>query len=174
MTILCTWEAEGVFRPRPAFAKRASQEYVVGDMYCLDIREERSEKSHRYYFASIREAWMNLPEQLAEQFPSAEHLRKWCLIKAGYRDEKHIATASREEALHTCAVVEGLDEFAMVVPHGNIVTIYTAKSQSRKDMNKREFARSKQAVLGILSQIVEVEQRTLEREAAQNRYEDAA
>lgn len=173
MTILCTWTGKA-FVPRPAFQKRAEQDHVAGDFYRLDIQEFESEKSRSHYFAALDETWANLPERLLEDFPTREHLRAWCLIKAGYRNECRIVTASPEDAMRACADLAKSNEYAVVVADGPIVVMYTAKSQSRKHMKKAEFQRSKQAVLGILSQLLDVEQRDLEREANQNRYERAA
>jgi hypothetical protein len=54
-----------------------------GEIITVEEVKERSAKSHRHYFAVINEAWQNLPEDLADEFPNAEALRKRALIKNG-------------------------------------------------------------------------------------------
>lgn len=79
--------------PAPGFKKRCDATFTIGARYVLAPREERSSASHRHEFAWLREAWMNLPEHLAEQFPTETHLRKRALIEAGYYDETIVRAA---------------------------------------------------------------------------------
>lgn len=157
------WDGEA-FAPLPRFAKHADKEFVIGQNYRLEVQEERSAISHRHYFASLHEAWLNLPEVHAERFATEEHLRKYALIKAGYRDERSIVCASKAEAQRVAAFIRPMDEYAIVTVHDATVIVYTAKSQSSKAMGKQAFQESKQAVLDIVSQLIGVPQTTLERE----------
>ena len=111
-------------------------------------------RSHRYYFASVNEAHANLPEHLAERFATPDHLRKYALIKAGYRDERSIVATSKAEAQRVAAFVRPIDDYALVVVFEAVVTIYTAKSQSVRAMGKAEFRKSIDAVLDIVSAMV--------------------
>lgn len=147
--IVFCWTDEGAMRPLSRFARMADAEFVIGEQYRLAAVEERSMVSHGHFFASLHEAWINLPEAEAERFPSAEHLRKWCLIKAGYFDQRSIVSASKAEALRIAAFIKPLDEFAVVTVSEAVVTVYTAKSQSYRAQGKKEFNASKQAVLEI-------------------------
>src|SRR3546814_6543664 len=97
--ILCEYDGEAFVPVSPAWARRADQHYTVHERYSIAPIEERSQKSHNHYFAAVAEAWKNLPEDVAERFASSEHLRKWALIKAGWRDERTIVCASKAEAL---------------------------------------------------------------------------
>ena len=151
--MLFTWDGDS-FVPRPAFREKCNSQFVCGEVYRMDIREERSEASHRHYFASIREAWLNLPEHMAEQVATPEHLRKFALIKAGYRDERVIAAESPEEAQRLKALVRSYDDFAIISVDGNTVTVLTAKSQSMRAMGKKEFSESKKKVLDIISNLI--------------------
>ena len=90
-------------QPLARFRKLCNKQFVVGEVYCMVAQEERSAASHRQYFASLHDAWMNLPEATAEQFPSSEHLRKYALIQAGFRDERSIVCASKAEARRLAA-----------------------------------------------------------------------
>jgi len=47
-----------------------------------------------------------------------------------------------------------MDEFSIVISKDNTVTIYTAKSQSRRAMNRADFAKSKQDVLDFVSNLI--------------------
>lgn len=163
--MLFTWTEDGVFAPRPSFRKRCDETYAVGEIYRVDIREDRSPQSHGHYFASIRDAWLNLPEHLAERFPTQEHLRKWALIEEGYRDERVIAADSAEEAKRLVALVRSYDDFAIVTVEENIVTVHTAKSQSMRAMNKTVFQESKERVLGRVAGLIDVTPEDLQRNA---------
>jgi hypothetical protein len=153
--MIMTWDGEAL-KPVRRFQKIADQRLVVGEQYRVDPEEERSLQSHQHYFAIVNEAWRNLPEGVAERFPTQEHLRKWALIKAGYFDNRSVVCASKAEASRVAAFVRPLDEYAVVVVSEAVVTIYTAKSQSTRAMGKESFQASKNAVQGVLAELVGV------------------
>lgn len=155
------WDGEAM---RPRHPRRADRHFVVGMTYVLAEWEERSQASHGHYFAELHNAWLNLPERLAEDFPTAEHLRKYALIKAGYCDERSIVCLAREEAQRVAALAGGLDPFAVVTVEGSLVRVFTAKSQSRRAMNRQDFQDSKSKVLEIVSAMIGVGREQLERE----------
>jgi hypothetical protein len=151
-----TWDGEAM-QPRNAFwAKRCDEQYVVGQDYRLAPYEERSMRSHGHFFACLTEAWRNLPEALSDRFPSPEALRKYALIKAGYRDERVIAAATSEEASKLAAFARSMDDYAVVVIDDNVVTVLTAKSQSMRAMDKATFQKSKDDVLRVVAELVHV------------------
>lgn len=152
LPIIYTWNGE-VMTPLPRF-QSACQEFEVGGHYRLASFEERSTASHGHYFASVHEAYVNLPEDIAGDFASAEHLRKWALIKAGYRDERSIVASSKAEALRIASYIRPMDEFAIVVVREATVTQYIAKSQSMRAMGKVEFQASKDAVFEVLAKLI--------------------
>ncbi len=158
------WDGEAMI---PRSPRLADKHYVVGEFYRMVPHEDRSMRSHRYYFASVNEAWKNLPEHLAERFPTAEHLRKYALIRAGYRDERSIAAASKAEAQRVAAFIKPMDEYAIVRVSEAVVTVYTAKSQSMRAMGKKAFGESKEAVLDILSAMIGTTPATLAANAGQ-------
>lgn len=149
------WSGEAMV-PMRGFRKLADETFVVGQVYRLEVVEDRSAKSHRHYFAAIHEAWANLPEERAERFPTSEHLRKFAVIKAGFADNRSIVCSSKAEATRLAAFIRPADEYAIVTAEEAVVTIWTAKSQSARAMGKADFARSKEAVLGILAQMIGV------------------
>ncbi len=147
------WDGEAMIPLNPRLADRY---YVVGETYRLEPREDRSQASHNHYHASIDEAWKNLPEHLAERFPTAEHLRKWALIKAGYCDARSVVCATKAEALRFAAFIKPLDDFAVVTAINAVVTVYTAKSQSLRAQGKKDFQAIKDKVLDIVSSMIGV------------------
>ena len=120
-----------------------------GDVYSAD-------PARRRYFAIIRESWQNLPDHLTQAFPSSEHLRKWCLVKAGWCEVQLITvkTGSKEIA----AAMRKLNSFAVVSIHGDIdcdvIRIAVAKSQTRRAQPKKQFMECAQKVYDILSEIL--------------------
>lgn len=149
------WTGEA-FEPLPRFRPQADRELVVGQVYMLDERQERSPATHNHEFAWLAEAWQNLPEHLGERFATAEHLRKFALIKAGYHDSQTFVASSKAEALRLAAFLRPIDEFSVVTVSGATVTRFIAKSQSRRAMDKATFQDSKQKVLEIVAEMIGV------------------
>lgn len=155
---------------RPAsklWSLRADKVFVVGEEYPLVVQEERSMASHRGYFAAVNEAWHQLPEKYAGRWVSPEHLRKFLLIKAGYRTERTIPCASAEEARRVAAFAGPIDAYAVVIVRGDVVIHYTAKSQSVRSMDKEEFQRSKRDVLALLDELIGTKPGELQANAGQ-------
>lgn len=165
MTIYPTdfqWDGDGMVPKHPRVADR---QYVVGEIYRLVPEESRSAASHNHQFAEIEEAWRNLPETLAMEFPTSTHLRKFALIKAGYCDKQSIVCSSKAEAVRVAAFIKPIDAYAVVDVSGTVVTRYTAQSQSRRAMGAKVFQESKTAVLDIVSAMVGVKPAALVAEA---------
>lgn len=160
--IVFTWDGEAFV---PKVPRLADKYFVVGEMYPLIVHEERSGVSHRHYFAAIHDAWQNLKEDIASEFATSEHLRKWALIRAGYCDRRSIVCASKAEAVRFGAFVKPMDEFAVITVSEATVTVYTAQSQSMKAMGAKVFQESKTAVLEIVAAMVGVKPAELQREA---------
>lgn len=164
--VLFRWTGEVMEPSSMRFARDCNKRFVVGEQYPMDVLENRSGPAHRHYFACIHEVWANLPEGASERFPTSEHLRKFALIKTGYRDERTIVAASKAEAQRVAGFIRPMDDFSVVVTEGASVTVYTAKSQNMRAMDRATFAASKDAVLGYLSQLLDVSPATLEHAGA--------
>lgn len=158
-----TWSGEAMVPLNP---RAADREYVVGERYRLEHREERSSASHAHEFAWLREAWMSLPQALADIYPSPEHLRKRALIEAGYYDETITDAGSAAAALRVASLVRKLDDFALVIVRGPLVVMRTAKSQSRRAMDRAEFAASKSAIMDVIAAMIGVRPEQLGEQAA--------
>src|SRR5690606_25546489 len=109
--MLMQWDGEAM---RPLHPRRAEKTAAVGETYSLVQHEERSTASHNQEFAWLRDAWLNLPEGLADLYPTAEHLRKRALIEAGYYDETVIDAGSRAAALRVASAIRAREEFSLV------------------------------------------------------------
>lgn len=160
------WDGEAMV-PLPRFHNEANAQFVVGAMYRLVEESERSQLSHDHQFAWLTEAWRNLPDELAELYPSPNHLRKRALIEAGYFDETVVDAGTSAAAIRVAAAFRAREEFSHVVVRGPMVAIRTAKSQSRRAMKAPEFQASKTAILEIVAGMIGVAPDELERNAGQ-------
>lgn len=152
------YEGEGEWKPSSKFvASRADGAYVIGMDYILVPHEPRSQRSHNHFFAAVKNAWDNLPDHMLMEYPTTEHLRKKALIKKGYADERSVVCASKAEAQRVAAFVKPMDEYAIVVPVGSVVKVYTAQSQSMRAMNKEVFQKSKTDVLDFIDDLLGVD-----------------
>ena len=151
-----TWNGQAMIPTRPLAAVKA---YEPGRRYWLEEVNERSWISHQQQFAWIGEAWANLPEGLADLYPTPEHLRKRALIQAGFYTEAIIDAGSKTAALRMAAYARGADEFAAVFVRGPLVIVRKAKSQrmhGHDRMDKDEFQRSKTAIMEVIAEMIGV------------------
>ena len=153
------WDGEVM---RPLRPKRADAFYTVGERYIMAPISQRSDATHKHEFAWLREAWINLPEALADQYPTAEHLRKRALIDAGFYDETIVDAGTAAAAIRVAAAFRAIDDFSLVIVRGPYVIRRTAKSQSKRAMGAAEFQRSKTAIMEVVSQMLGVETKELE------------
>lgn len=144
--MLFEWDGEAM-RPGRRFNALANEHFTVGEVYRMEVQEQRSVVSHNHYFATLNDIWLSLPEGYGDRIPSVEHMRKWALIRTGYRDERSIVCASKAEAQRIAAFIKPLDDFSIVVVNEATVSVYSAKSQSLKAMGAKDFQASKEKVL---------------------------
>lgn len=156
------YEGNGVFRCLTP--KRVT--VAVSDVSGWQMMEDRSAASHRHFFAMINEAWKNLPEDLADDLPSPEHLRKWALIKAGFCTKTQIVCANNSEAITLTATAKALDKYSIASLTGKTVTIWTAASQRRDAMSRKEFQEAKERAIHIISELIGTDATTLRKAAA--------
>lgn len=160
------WQGDA-FTPMPGFAKRCDELFVVGQVYRLSEIEDRSAPSHRHYHACIAKAWENLSDEQTRRFPSPEHLRKYALIRSGYATSVDIPCASRAEAVRWAGSLEREIEYAIVTATDSVVTIWRAKSQNYRAMDKKTFQASKDAVLDVIAGLIGTDPATLSAQAGQ-------
>lgn len=158
------WDGKAMV-PTDRFIPIAGRQYTQGEVYRMAVEEERSGVSHRHYFASVHEAWKNLPHDLAELFPTSEKLRKWVLIKCGYANAQAMVCDTELDAARIAGMLGRMNEDSVVISKGRVMKMYTAKSQSVRSMDKNEFQASKTAVLDYISGMIGVSRETLEENA---------
>lgn len=151
-TMLWRWTDDGVMAPvgRYASQKLLDATFTVGETYLLSPFEQRSKASHAHYFAQLADLFANLPEDFDEDVPSVEHMRKWALIRTGWRNTRTIACSSHAKAMKLAAWIRPLDDegYSIVVVDGSTVHHMTAQTQAHRAMGKAAFQKSKDDVLG--------------------------
>jgi len=146
---------DGEFRASsPYHVKRCAELYGQGEVVEVEEINDRSKASHKHYFAQLTDYWQTLPESLAQDFLSMDHLRKFCLIKAGYCTQHILRFRSKEEALEAESFISELDPYVLCEVIGTQLTVWRAKSQSMQAMKKDEFEKSKADTLDIAHKLV--------------------
>lgn len=165
--ILCKFN-QGAFHPDPRLHNYVAEHFVDGAAYWLNMEPVRSERSHKHEFAWLKTAWQNLPESIAHEYPSSEHLRKRALIQAGLYDEQVIDAGSNAAAIRVAQGVRAFpgEVFSMVFVRGQYVVIRRPQSQSYKAMGAKRFQESKQAVLEIVADLCGVDPSAFNRAEA--------
>lgn len=161
--------SDGAMHPDARFRQLAVRQFKDGERYVLEPHDEVSHAERGHYFASVNDAWKNLSDAATARYPTPNHLRRWALIKAGWRKENFTVCDSENRATQLAAFVRNLDDAAVVVVEKNVVRTYVARTQKvgspdQGYMTKEEFRRSKQDVLDILSGTIGVSRKALEKE----------
>ena len=104
------------FRVSPRFIPKVIEHFGEGEVVLMAQVEERTEVSHNHEFAWLRDAWATLPESIADDYPSPEHLRKRALIATGWATMRDYVCASRAEATRLAATLKSeLDAYALII-----------------------------------------------------------
>jgi len=151
----------------PRSRAQADRYYAEGELYALEETHARSDATHRHFFATLHDAWLNLPETMAPQYQTPEHFRKRLLIQAGYCDEQQIVFATENDAVKAASLVLGRDDYCVTNVEGRTLTIWTAKSQSVRAMGAKDFQASKTAVLELAASLIGTTPETLTQNAGQ-------
>lgn len=148
------WAGDG-WKPVGRYAREADRYFAIGERRKLADHYDRSEASHRHEFAELREAFHNLPEALARQFPDQDSLRKFCLCKAGfYKAKRHVICPSKSLAVELYRLLSSDYDYAVI--DGNAVTFFTAESQSYRATDRRRFQAQKDGILTVLAELLGV------------------
>ena len=109
----------------------------------------RSAPQLRRFFAVLRAMFSHWPEDTQFQPESEEHLRKFILIRAGYRETTDIPVTFAEDqpgltkltALSIEAALKAAGAYAFIRPHpdGGLVRVFKAKSIAFDKMDQAEF-----------------------------------
>jgi hypothetical protein len=106
---------------------------------CISGDYMSADKSRRYFFAALRDAWNSLPDAMRDRFPNAEVLRKTALINVGYCDVMTVVAGSKSAAPQIANAFKARDQYCIAIPRGDVVTIYTARSMARRVLLKKDF-----------------------------------
>lgn len=159
--VIMKWDGE-CLRPSTKYqARLADEHFVVGQNHRIVEESETSSQTMRHEFAWLREAWQSLPDDLLDQYPNPEILRKHGLIAKGHCTMVQHACASVAEAERLAAILKPYDPYAIVRQRGPVVTVYTAVSQSRKAMGAAMFQRSKSDLMEFVGELLGVDPETL-------------
>lgn len=153
------WHPEAMaFQVERRFQNAVAADYGAGEVVTLDQVHERSDATHKHEFAWLKEAWRNLPEPLADEYPTPEHLRKRALIDSGFYDEQIIDAGSNAAALRVAQGIRARpgEAFSLVIVRGPAVVIRTARSQARGAMDAKTFQASKTAIIETVSALLGV------------------
>lgn len=120
-------------------------------VYVLSMKEDRSDEHHRWWFAVIRKAWATLPDRYGDRWPTAEHLRKWLLIRAGHCETLDVAT---DNVMEVAAGFRWQDPYAVLIVKDSTVQISRAKSQKYKRQDQEEFQEVTTRCIDLLAQVL--------------------
>ena len=168
--LMLTWNGDA-FEPASGYWRRMANDHlVVGQRYRMVEEAERSTASHNHEFAWLTEAWRTFPEdradELYEQFPSSEHLRKYGLIKKGHCTMTQYPCQSEAEAERLQVALRGeADKYALVLRRRNVVTVYKAVSQSKKAMGPAQFQQSKSDLMDFVGDLLGVDPETIGKQS---------
>ena len=84
--IMMRWDGEAFFPASQYWARKADQDFVVGEVYTIAEHKDRSQNSHNHEFAVVADLHASIPERFAHEpwAQTPEHLRKFALIMTRY------------------------------------------------------------------------------------------
>lgn len=113
--------------PVPRFLPLCLRQYVEREQYALGPVENVPNASRGGFFAAVREAWNNLPED-DDRFPRHENLRKRALVAAGWATHIQTVMDTPADARKHAVDLRRVDEYAVIKVSGNVVDCWIAKS----------------------------------------------
>ena len=155
------WDGDALV-PASGYWRRLCNEHLtVGEIVRMVEENEQSDKSRSHEFAWLKEAWDSFPDELLDQYPNTEILRKHGLIAKGHCTMKQHVCASVAEAERLAVILKPYDAYAIVRQRGPVVTVYTAVSQSKKAMGAAMFQKSKTDLMEFVGDLLGVDPETL-------------
>lgn len=138
-TIYATYLGNGTLEARrPADKQTLADSYRQGQVVKLQVTNPRSLKQLGYFFAVLKEVFLNLPENCEHRFRNEEHLRAWTLYKTGHNN---VYTIPREGV--TREVLQALRRIAMknlfFEIMGNTIWVFEPRSIGMDVMDQETF-----------------------------------
>jgi hypothetical protein len=168
--VLFKWD-DDVMIPEPRLLALCRRQFVVDQTYPLEVVQPRNMASHRGYFASLHEAWLNLAEEHTERFKTSEHLRAWALVTTGWCKETDYPCDSIEEAMFVAKIIRARSAYAIIGRKGNVVKVFDPRSQAvygPDAMSAEDFKVSKQQVLDLVATMARTTRGELNRNAGRS------
>jgi hypothetical protein len=130
----------------------------------------RSLPQLRRYFQLMKAVFMHWPESHERQFASAEELRKWVQMKAGYREVGAtipLVGISKERAkLLAEAAIRAAGSYAVPILHGDTLVIFRPKSIAFSKLGHKDFCRLNDEVDSVIKAETGLDPEQLLREYA--------
>ena len=98
-----------------------------------------ADPQRRRFFAMLRDVHGNFNDDLRRRFPSSETLRKHGLIAVGHCDVMTVLAGSKAAAPGIAAALTSKDRYCVIDIRGEVLTVYTARSMSRRGLLKTHF-----------------------------------
>lgn len=139
------------------WAARARRFYEVGKEYMLEEERAPSTKTRSHFHAALKEAFDNLPEKYADQFPTIEHLRKRALIQTGFSNTTSMVMESKGQAVRIAGLLRQYSSpYTVVIVRDHTILIAEAESEREIAKDKVRYQDMKNKVLGWVSTLVGV------------------
>jgi hypothetical protein len=134
------------------------------------VDEPRSQASHRFYFACLKNAFDNLPETISHLFTDPEDLRHYALIETGNYTDHPIKCATKDEAMRWVSRLmrDPQNIYCRFFVNDDTIVRREPKSQSTKAMGKQAFEKSKADVLELCSILTGIDVAALKKEATES------
>lgn len=150
---------DGAFWPLESggWAARARRFYGEGVEYLMEESPTPSTKTRSHFHATLAEVFKNLPAELAEQYPSIEHLRKRALIETGFCTHTVAVLDNVGQAVRVAGFLKnGTGAFNLVVRRDATVTLYVPLSERDIAKDKARYQDMKDKVLGWAAGLIGV------------------
>lgn len=127
--------------------------------HCGKGGKRRSIEQHRRYFAVIKHAFDNWPENHDFQPDNPEHLRKWLQVKAGYRTVQAVDTSRTDpQAMKIIeatlrAAMKATGDYAWTVRRGSSLYVLASRSIAFDKISHSEFC----TLNNLVQEVIEAE-----------------
>ena len=132
----------------------------------LDDPRDHSDPMRRRFFSIVRLVWTNLPDALRIQYPSSEVLRKTALCRIGWAECKVLTCETHKAAQEVALLSKYLDRYAIVDVSETVVTVFTARSLSKRHCPKKTFKEISDKAEEWLSALIGTDAATLGKQEA--------
>lgn len=144
------YEGRGKFHATSTYwEKRCDELFADGEQVLMHEDKERSSPSHRQFFAVLNDAYANLPEIEAKQYPTKEIFRGMLLIEAGHFMERRFCAETANEAERIATFLKSDDRVQVIVVQDTWVVERTPVSQSFDKMDHTTFQKVRDDIIAM-------------------------